>query len=633
MKLSNLTRMYNTVRYMTIKQILYRCRYEFLKRGRRKVPNYIAKEVNNEYRFKIVDGYDWDESLKNEVLAQANDILEGKFTFLNNLLYKFESSIDWSKNPYEYRLWNFNLNYFDYLETLCDAYSVSKNINYIHRGIELIIDWVNNNNKYNVNTWDSYVVSKRIYNFINFLEYIKLYNLEIDCKDLEKINNSIYNQGIYLSRNVEYHLDANHVIMNAKGLIFYSIYFKDDNIMNKALFILKNEYTRQVLLDGAHYEMSPSYQAEVLSHYVEAYLLLKRNKFYKNAEIFIEPINKMSEFLYGILTSSGNIPLVNDSSIDYPFFVNDLLQVTSCILNKKLFFLDVLSLYAYKLLDKNYISNFNELKSEDRCSCEAVKKYDCGYVIIRDTINDENIYILLDCGNCGPDNNLGHAHADNLNFILSVDDKDLIIDPGAYTYKLCSDRNKYRSTSEHNTITINNRSSSDIWGAFRVGNRAKTIINKYTYMSQYVYVSAMHDGYSKIIHSSNLRHNREYIYIYGKGIIILDILYGKLNKVTNANMNINLNKNYFSKEEMEFVTNTNRIKINISTESSINEGKYSTRFNEEKECYKLSAKLNLSEESIFVTKILFNDYNLEYEILKDKIIIYSDGNKIIKIDR
>ncbi|HFU75711.1 MAG TPA: hypothetical protein ENK66_05630, partial [Arcobacter sp.] len=54
-----------------------------------------------------------------------------------------------------------------------------------------------------------------------------------------------------------------------------------------------------------------------------------------------------------------------------------------------------------------------------------------------------------------------------------------------------------RSTLSHNTVEINGKNQSDVWGGFRVGNRAK-IINIIEKKEE---IQATHDGYGNILHT------------------------------------------------------------------------------------------------------------------------------------
>jgi hypothetical protein len=63
-------------------------------------------------------------------------------------------------------------------------------------------------------------------------------------------------------------------------------------------------------------------------------------------------------------------------------------------------------------------------------------------------------WMLFDCGQFGP-YAAGHSHSDTLSFVLRVDDVDVLIDPGTFTYM--SDpamRDYFRGSSAHNTIRV-----------------------------------------------------------------------------------------------------------------------------------------------------------------------------------
>jgi uncharacterized heparinase superfamily protein len=67
----------------------------------------------------------------------------------------------------------------------------------------------------------------------------------------------------------------------------------------------------------------------------------------------------------------------------------------------------------------------------------------------------------------------------------------IIIDTGISTYEKNERRQLERSTSSHNTITINKENSSQVWSGFRVGRRANVKIHR----ESNKLVAASHDGY------------------------------------------------------------------------------------------------------------------------------------------
>ena len=77
------------------------------------------------------------------------------------------------------------------------------------------------------------------------------------------------------------------------------------------------------------------------------------------------------------------------------------------------------------------------------------------------------------------------------------------MDTGTSTYEKNKRRQTERSTSSHNTITIGDYEQTEVWGGFRVANRAKIVSfteNKNKFISS-------HDGYKKI----GVIHNRKFI--------------------------------------------------------------------------------------------------------------------------
>ena len=111
--------------------------------------------------------------------------------------------------------------------------------------------------------------------------------------------------------------------------------------------------------------------------------------------------------------------------------------------------------------------------------------------------------ILVDVGQLGPDYIPGHAHADIFNFVLYVDGLPFIVDQGTSTYENNSRRHFERSTSAHNTVSIADTNQSEMWGAFRVGRRARIIDHKETSTT----ITASHDAF---IRKFGIEHRRSF---------------------------------------------------------------------------------------------------------------------------
>ncbi len=90
----------------------------------------------------------------------------------------------------------------------------------------------------------------------------------------------------------------------------------------------------------------------------------------------------------------------------------------------------------------------------------------------------KRVYLLISAGANGQKGNGGHAHNDKLSFELSVDDKDLVVDPGTYLYTPLPDmRNFFRSTKVHNTLIVDDQEQNEWlsgrYGLFSMKNQSK----------------------------------------------------------------------------------------------------------------------------------------------------------------
>lgn len=360
------------------------------------------------------------------------------FTFLNRSV-AFEDTIDWnySKNG---KLWTYNLTYFDFLHQK----DMIKN-----DGLNLIHNFIIHTDTLR-DALEPFPISLRGINWIKFLAKHDVHNQPID--------NSLYAQYHILMDNLEYHLLGNHLLENGFSLLFGAYYFQDEQFYSAAKKILISELEEQILDDGAHFELSPMYHQIILYRVLDCINLLKNNS-WKNQELLTLLETKaevMLGWLQNITYADDTIPLLNDSA-------NGIAPTS-----KELFE------YAKRLSVK----------------IEPTQLSQSGY---RKKVTDRYEGVI-DVGNIGPDYIPGHAHSDTFNFDLRIDGKPIIIDTGLSTYETNAQRTTERSTAAHNTVMIDDKEQSEVWGGFRVANRAKIIDLKETEDT----ITASHDGYRSI---------------------------------------------------------------------------------------------------------------------------------------
>ena len=124
---------------------------------------------------------------------------------------------------------------------------------------------------------------------------------------------------------------------------------------------------------------------------------------------------------------------------------------------------------------------------------------DGGYFVMRDGWSDKSNYLLFDCGPHGA-LNCGHAHADALSFELAANGRTVLVDPGTYTYTGSKElRDWFRSSQAHNTVTLDNTSSSVPDGAFTWKQVAECRLNEWITTDRYDYVAGEQAGLARSI--------------------------------------------------------------------------------------------------------------------------------------
>ncbi len=411
----------------------------------------------------IVQNFPWEN-----FIDSYQSCRESEFYFLN-LRKRFENAIDWNFAEYG-KLWTYNLSYFEYL----NQRDMTK-----EEGLRFIGEFIKNINNIK-DGMEPYPISLRGINWIKFLNRFGISD--------KNINDSLYAQYYILLDNLEYHLLGNHLLENGFSLFWGGIFFKDDRLLRKGKEIIYQELQEQILDDGAHFELSPMYHKIILFRLLDSINLLENNKKLNDdefVEFLREKASLMITWLKNISFKNYDFPLLNDSALNIAPKTHDLLDYAKSL---QIDFLPTLQLKSsgYRKISKS--------------------RYEC----------------IVDVGKIGPDYIPGHAHADTFNFVVHIENTPFIIDTGISTYEAGKTRDYERSTKAHNTVEINDANSSEVWGSFRVANRAKVV----KLQEDDDFIQATHDGYCK---KFGILHTRKW-YFWDSKIVVED----QLNKKANA---------------------------------------------------------------------------------------------------
>ncbi len=125
---------------------------------------------------------------------------------------------------------------------------------------------------------------------------------------------------------------------------------------------------------------------------------------------------------------------------------------------------------------------------------------DGGYWILADQRGQPGeIRIVADAGALGYLSLAAHGHADALSFVLSLDGREILIDPGTYAYHTEQDwRDHFRGTAAHNTVRVDRQDQSVIGGNFMWLHKAQARCLAFDTTPDRDHWVAEHDGYTRL---------------------------------------------------------------------------------------------------------------------------------------
>jgi uncharacterized heparinase superfamily protein len=365
---------------------------------------------------------------------------------------RFSRAAGWQP-PGAEKLWLYNLHYFDDLNAR-DAQARH------HWHVDLLNRWVAENPPGRGDGWEPYPVSRRI---VNWVKWAAAGNpLPSAC------HASLAVQTRWLTRRLEYHLLGNHLLANAKALIHGGLYFEGSEAeawYARGLRIAEEQLRTQVLADGGHFELSPMYHAAVLEDVLDLVNILHAHDRPVPAD-WAARIASMRRWLSIMTHPDGEIAFFNDAAFGVAPNAVDL------------------DAYAERL---------GCPPAPAPVSAPVVALESSGYVRLAVGIAQ----MLCDCASVGPDSQPGHAHADTLSFELSLGGRRVFVNSGTSQYGTSAERHRQRATAAHNTVVVDGRDSSEVWGGFRVARRAR-VRSRHMSVGIPAVLEASHDGYRRL---------------------------------------------------------------------------------------------------------------------------------------
>ena len=511
-------RLIKTLLDIGLKRICQRLKYEILIFFDSIIADY-WKIINKESQIKPI----WKKTLLN-LNASSNIIFKNsenfpafkeiEFTFLN-ITNTLNYPIQWNNKKWP-RLWQFNLNYFDWSRNWIDKFlknnETDENLYFLG---DLIDQWIQSNKIGFGDSWHSYTTSLRIRN------WIWMFRVFPELKNSIRLK-SLWTQLCWLYKHPEICHGGNHWLENLTSQIIVSLQFENNYaeiIYKSSIKQLKKELNSQILLDGGHEERSAAYHILILDRLVEVGWVIQIVNNERPLWL-IDAIQKMTKWLCLIRINKGGLPLFNDSPKDICPDIDEVKDFAISYLNNQ-----ENNLFGIRKFLSKEMKNSNSLPPNTEFNNFKIPKIvdlkNTGWVFIRPTKEWE---LIFKSGPSCPKHLPAHAHSDLLSFDLFRNGNPIISETGTSLYGNSLKRQFERSGAAHNVLRLaksNHLSEEipkwiepvDIWSNFRAGRKAKTLTRSVKQINNSkFFISCSHNGFKSL----KAYHKREITFLIYK---------------------------------------------------------------------------------------------------------------------
>ncbi|NCQ54674.1 hypothetical protein GW777_06815 [Candidatus Peregrinibacteria bacterium] len=551
--------------FRKISRILYVRRSRRSYSGLRNVGRDLNLSVNNRARIFFTDSdinilkrylQKTDLTTQKEELAQAEMLTRKKFYLLGHSFDFSGEDISWNQDPVTGKTWDdrfaFDIVYrgqerlsdiklpwelakMQYLFILGKVYCLTGDDKYSSDILAHMRSWIDNNPPFKGIHWISALeAGMRVISFVMAYPFI----LEkIEPSFLRDYLNSIYTQTNFVENNLSESQYANtHLIGEAFCLVLVGLFLDSPNSKkwySKGFRILSEQISRQVYPDGVDKEQSLNYQRFFLDYYY-LFIILHRQNNLPYPKVIDEYVEKMTEFLMHSLMPGAAAPAFGDGDDARGIYIKEtcvddyqsLLALGAVLFDRPDFkFLSgTLPEEIPWLLGEEGVKKYHQIKAVPPKKISAGFPQG-GYYIMGDGWDPDGHYLIFDCGPLGH-GGAGHGHADALSFQLCAHGFNYFVDPGTYSYNLDYEwRDYFRSTAEHNTITVDGLNQSEIKDRMSWKTFAHCKCNLWLTTDLFDIVDGEHDGYLRL--DDPVKHRRIIFFNKKGNWTIIDLLSGR----------------------------------------------------------------------------------------------------------
>ncbi|MFA5859519.1 MAG: alginate lyase family protein [Elusimicrobiota bacterium] len=371
-------------------------------------------------------------------IEEADDICNNIFIFQAHMYrrYEYGNKIDWSlivDDDIESRVW---MNAHPWMWTLINAYTATQNEKYITSFCRIFNSWYTTSPMTFSRTnaqWRTLEAGGRAGQkwTVALLSLAEHPVFQREC--LFNMAKSMVDHGKYLSMYAS--PGSNWLQVESSGLLTTALLFPElllsplflDTAMNRLIEI----NSRLFLPDGFQSECSTGYHRFPLMGIASALRLAVHTHTALPQSLLNQYENGVEVFKH-IVYPDGTLPFLNDNSPNRQR-IGELFDTGAEVFNRP---------------DFRWMGSNGKTGSPPEGLSHDFTH--AGYCVMRDKWGAEAQMLIFDAGNFGT----GHQHEDKLNFVLYAGGREVIGDPGIYSYNHNEYEPYWRGTWSHNSVVI-----------------------------------------------------------------------------------------------------------------------------------------------------------------------------------
>jgi hypothetical protein len=412
----------------------------------------------------------------------------------------FGAQVDWAYVAVD-KEWNYTLNRMEWFNNYVAIYERTRDERLVRAWRNQIESWLALGDPGYPRTIDTgRRMEALVYSHYMFVSRLQASTVDADFN--ARMLASIHEQCEFLYRPEHWRRFSNWGTFENSGFADAAVMFpefkRSQEWLREITFRMRTQLHLSYDEDGMHIEVSPSYHAHELKVWCDFVRLTELNRIpnpwpSQNFQPAPRDLLRLPALaLAYIVTPTGAYPQVGDTDrreeVDYLQFLSDF-------------------------FDDPQLKFVATKGKEGRPPAEISKAFPTtGYFYLRSGWGSDSesfgkqTYVLVDATINKP----WHAHLDALNVLLTANGKDLIVDPGRFTYNDGPEREQFLSSAAHNTVVINKKN--------QLKSDPKPEV-QYQFFESFDCVSAWRS-------QDGVRHERSVLFVKPDYVIVIDKLKG-----------------------------------------------------------------------------------------------------------